>query len=321
MDNLRLILFISGILVIAAIYAWEVFRERRTNMRQRLDIFGDDTLAQQDTPSNEFYADTDTQPYLGQSEQTVVEAKDNVVLGDLNALDGYDTQNEPAATISDDPQTGPTEEDAVEGIGVADEKTAKRITDPDPPIDTNTDAPILPAGKSRTEKMRSERAHARSNQEKSRSGRTTTGRSSSAKGLVLGLTIMAKSGRRFMGPSIREQLENAGMHFGEMRIFHHFGPDGQKTDQSVFSAADIMEPGTFPINDLGNYTTKGLILFMQLPGPLDGLVAFELMLNVAQKLAKSLEGELCDDTRSTLTTQAANHLRERIEEMKRKQLV
>nr|VFK02069.1 MAG: cell division protein ZipA [Candidatus Kentron sp. H]VFK02332.1 MAG: cell division protein ZipA [Candidatus Kentron sp. H]VFK05356.1 MAG: cell division protein ZipA [Candidatus Kentron sp. H] len=318
MDNLRLILFISGILLIAAIYAWEIFRERRANA-QRPDIFDDDALLQQNNPGDEHHADTDRDYSLDRHSSDRTEIRDKVVLGDLDALDKNDARNEPSATVSDDAQTTPIERAPVEMTGTAEEAavlkvTAKDITDPEPSAGADILAPS--AEKSRAGKGQSDKGRAG----KGRLGRTT-GKSARAEKLVIALTIMAKAGRRFMGPAIHEQFESAGMHFGEMRIFHHFGIDVQQTDQPIFSAADILEPGTFSLDNLENRTTSGLVLFMQLPGPLDGLVAFDLMLNAAQKLAKSLDGELCDDTRSTLTTQAANHLRERIEEMKRKQLV
>nr|VFJ46650.1 MAG: cell division protein ZipA [Candidatus Kentron sp. FM]VFJ71687.1 MAG: cell division protein ZipA [Candidatus Kentron sp. FM]VFK11577.1 MAG: cell division protein ZipA [Candidatus Kentron sp. FM] len=335
MDNLRLILFISGILVIAAIYAWEIFRERRSAAKPR-DIFDDD-VSGQNNPNNTLHDNAEVQQYREQQyrqqlDRIAMGGTDEVVPGDRDtfdrsAFDNYDTRNDLSATVFDAPRIVPMEKAPMDRAGIAEEVTAEEATaeevaaremiDLDPLIEP--DAP--PAEKNRTEK-RSEKARASINQEKDRSGKTATGNSTGdGKELVLGLTIIARSGRRFMGPDILTQFENVGMHLGDMQVFHYFGTGKQKTDQSIFIGADILEPGVFPAGDLENHTTRGVVLFMQLPGPLDGLVAFEQMLDVAQRLAKSLDGELCDLTRSTLTTQSANHLRERIEEMKRKQLV
>ena len=338
MDNLRLILFISGILVIAAIYAWEVFRERRSAGKPR-GIFDDDVLGR-DNPNNTSHDNADVQQYREQQyreqqyreqqyrEQQYREQLDQMAMGgmdvvipgdrdalDRSALDNYDTGNDLPATVFDAPRTIPMEKAPMDRAGIAEEVTAEEVavremTDID--IDPLTDADAPPAEKNRTEK-RSEKIRARTS-----SGKTAT---SNGKELVIGLTIIARSGRRFMGPDILAQFGNVGMHLGDMQVFRYFGTGEQKADQSIFIGADILEPGVFPADDLENHTTKGVVLFMQLPGPLDGQIAFEQMLDVAQKLAKSLNGELCDLTRSTLTTQSANHLRERIEEMKRKQLV
>ncbi len=43
------------------------------------------------------------------------------------------------------------------------------------------------------------------------------------------------------------------------------------------------------------------------------------MLRTARKLAEGLDGVVCDETRSSLTGQAINHMRERIAEYSRKQ--
>jgi len=70
-----------------------------------------------------------------------------------------------------------------------------------------------------------------------------------------------------------------------------------------------MEDVTFP----------GIAMFVQLPGPDDPVAAFEEMLRTARRLADGLDGVVCDDTRSTLTGQVINHMRERIAEFSRRQ--
>nr|VFK57719.1 MAG: cell division protein ZipA [Candidatus Kentron sp. TUN] len=321
MDNLRLILFISGILVIAAIYAWEVFRSRRVSTHrqsEKPDIIDNtsplqdhDVLnnppASQNILKDKSDTDTDTDmPYWDQLDKavdTVDKAGDKVVdkvaLGDLNTLDNLDAERDFPATVPSDASPPLTEKADVTDTAVEQ-------------LETN-----VGERRSFVEKLRIKR----NRPEITGFGKDHAGKALPEKELFIALTIMAKPGRQFMGSEIREQFEKVGMRLGYMQIFHHFGMADQQMEQSVFSAADILEPGVFHLDNIKMHSTKGLILFMQLPGPLDGLVAFELMLNVAQQLAKSLDGELCDDTRSTLTTQSANHLRERIEELKRRQLV
>nr|VFK43290.1 MAG: cell division protein ZipA [Candidatus Kentron sp. TC] len=322
MDNFRLILFISGILVIAAIYAWEVFRERRINARnqwrEESDLPDDASPPQERGLSSDYPSpqdipnaktDADAQ-YRNRSDRRAVnETDEKVVLGDLSALDDLDAKSGRSIAVADKPSTPPVEESApmkkpvfVEKPSVADDAAAHSEADDD----RRSFAERIGIRRHRSEKIGFGKRH--------------LGKSASTKELFIALSIIAKSGQQFEGSDIRKQFEKVEMQLGHMRIFHHFGMTDQETEQPVFSAADILEPGAFP-DDIEKHATKGLILFMQLPGPLDGRVAFELMLNVARKLAKSLDGELCDDTRSTLTMQSANHLRERIEESKRKQLV
>lgn len=342
MDNLRLILFVSGILGIAAIYIWEIFRERRASI-QRLDIFdeSDDVSLRRDSPGDGFYADADLQQYRGRPGPMTADAKDKVILGEVGALDGHEPPGPSRATVSDEARITPVEEDALveedvlmndtlvgdipppQDGEIIETASGSRQANQDPSADADViDADVLELPpKDRTDRTQPEKPRPQAIQERGRYGGSAGGgRHSRVRELVIALTIMARSDREFSGHDIREGFESAGMHLGDMRIFHYFGAGRQPTERPIFSAADILEPGAFPVDNFEEHSTKGLILFMQLPGPLDGLVAFEEMLSVAQNLAKSLGGELCDDTRSTLTTQAANHLRERIEELKRRQL-
>ena len=54
----------------------------------------------------------------------------------------------------------------------------------------------------------------------------------------------------------------------------------------------MVEPGYFDLDRVDSLSTPGLAMFLQLPGPLDGAVAFELFLNTAQRLAETLSADL-----------------------------
>ncbi len=139
--------------------------------------------------------------------------------------------------------------------------------------------------------------------------------------LVIVFNVMAGPGRNFAGDKIRAALEEVDMVFGEMRIFHHYGVGELNAKTPVFSIANIVEPGFFDLERMEELETPGLCFFLRLPGPLDGKVAFELMLNTGQRLAEKLVGELRDETRSVVTMQTLFHLRDRITEFGRQQLL
>ena len=106
---------------------------------------------------------------------------------------------------------------------------------------------------------------------------------------------------------------------GEMSIFHRLGAAGGRRKTSpLFSMASMVEPGTFPLEDMDEFTTPGLALFLQLPGPKEGLVLLKDMPCVAEEMANRLNGELQDATHSTLTRQALEHQREEIVEYQRR---
>jgi cell division protein ZipA len=139
--------------------------------------------------------------------------------------------------------------------------------------------------------------------------------------LIIVLNVMAEPGAAFNGAEVRSALESVDMRFGEMKVFHHYGIGDTRSETAVFSVANMIEPGVFDLAGMDGMKTPGLVMFMRLPGPLDARVAFELMLNTGQRLAEDLGGELRDETRSVLSAQTIAHVRERITEFNRRQLL
>jgi cell division protein ZipA len=104
-----------------------------------------------------------------------------------------------------------------------------------------------------------------------------------------------------------------------MGIFHYRGSGKAARSVAEFSVANVLKPGAFELDSMADTATPGVAMFVQLPGPDDPEAAFEEMLRTARELADRLDGVVCDETRSTLTGQAINHMRERIAEFHRKQ--
>lgn len=126
---------------------------------------------------------------------------------------------------------------------------------------------------------------------------------------VVVLYITAPGGFSFNGAMIRDALYAAGLSFGDMQIFHHHGVGKSVTKDSIFSVANIHEPGTFDLNNMDEFQTDGLVMFMELPAPIDPAVAFEHMLSTAQRLAEILKGHVRDERREYLTPDAIELLR------------
>jgi len=139
--------------------------------------------------------------------------------------------------------------------------------------------------------------------------------------LVLSVSIFADEGENFNGSEIKEALEAEGLLYGAMRIFHFYDPDKKdisKNDDAVFSVAAVLEPGFFDLEKLDEMKTPGLMLFCQLPGPLSGQNALEVMLDKGRGLAVRLHAHLCDDRRNPFTVQTKNHYLDRITAFDRK---
>lgn len=132
--------------------------------------------------------------------------------------------------------------------------------------------------------------------------------------LLIVLNIMSPQGQRFTGEGIHAVMTSAGLTHGEHKIYHYM-----QDKLAVFSIANAVEPGFFELTQLQSISTSGLAVFMELPGPVECRKAFETLLEVSQRLATALSGELCDENRSVLTQQTISHLKDKIENYRLKQ--
>jgi cell division protein ZipA len=137
---------------------------------------------------------------------------------------------------------------------------------------------------------------------------------------VLILHVVARDEGGFAGNDILQVLLALELRFGEMNFFHrHEQAAGRGAIE--FSVANMMQPGVFDIDAMGDFSTSGLIFFLTLPGPKDMMAAFDLMVETAQSVANNLEGDLLDDTRSATTRQTLEHMRQRIRDLERRMLI
>lgn len=134
---------------------------------------------------------------------------------------------------------------------------------------------------------------------------------SSFNGKVISLTVNAPAGVPFRGVVLHGALRDAGLVFGDMDIFHCM-EDRRGRSEILFSVANIREPGTLVPDDFEDFTTDGIVLFMQVPGPSDAAHAFDEMVGAARKLADSLDAIVRDSTNSVLSNQTIRHMREEV---------
>jgi len=125
----------------------------------------------------------------------------------------------------------------------------------------------------------------------------------------------------FNGADIVNAAADVGLELGEMDIFHRYRETqgGRKTP--LFNMASMVEPGTFPLDNMEGFVTPGLSLFVQIATGEGGLALYDEMLMAAEKLAQRLNGELQDETHCALTRQAIEFQREEIIEYQRRQML
>ena len=108
------------------------------------------------------------------------------------------------------------------------------------------------------------------------------------------LYVISNQNREFYGPQLSQSLENLGFIFGERQMYHrHF--DLSVASPVLFSVANIEQPGTFDYYNMAEFSTMGVVLFMQLPSPGNNLANLRMMIRAAKTIAEDLGGVVLTD--------------------------
>ncbi|WP_077338757.1 cell division protein ZipA [Pseudocolwellia agarivorans] len=134
---------------------------------------------------------------------------------------------------------------------------------------------------------------------------------------VLVVSVVMPQGEVISGAALLPTLLTLGLRYGDMDIFHRH-QDSAGNGKVTFSLANIMNPGTFDLDALENFTTCGVTLFMTLPNAGDAFEVFEHMLGAAKQISIEFGAQLLDDKRSVMTKQTEQHYMSKIREFERK---
>ena len=143
--------------------------------------------------------------------------------------------------------------------------------------------------------------------ESSDSAKTKTDRTAQK---IVTLRLVARDKGFFRGDELILSLRGIGMRHGKFGIFHRF--EGGDEDNPIFSAASLVEPGSFDLANIKEQQLPGISLFLVLPGHIDGAAGFDLMMATARALGQALDAELLDESGSTLSMQRERYMREEI---------
>ncbi len=136
---------------------------------------------------------------------------------------------------------------------------------------------------------------------------------------VLVLNIRARNDKPIEGAALLPMLLTLGFKFGEHDIFHrHVNTNGK--GPVLFSLTNMFKPGVFDIDNMENFDTYGIALFMMLPIEGDAQQVFNMMHNAARKLADEFDCQILDGNKSTLSKQSLQQYVERIREFERKRI-
>lgn len=137
---------------------------------------------------------------------------------------------------------------------------------------------------------------------------------------VLVLNLKVGDDSEISGAALLPMLLTLGFKFGDQDIFHrHVNSSGK--GPVLFSLANMFKPGNFDINNMENFSSKGLSLFMILPIEGDPHQVFNMMHNAARKLSDEFSAQIYDGKRTLLTKQSLQQYVEKIREFERLRMV
>ena len=128
---------------------------------------------------------------------------------------------------------------------------------------------------------------------------------------LIQLSVVAPDDGFFNGEELREALTDLDLIYGDMGIYHRYDREYRKP---LFSVASLVEPGTFPIDDMENFQCPGVVLFFQPPQVTDALAVFDDLVSTAHDLADRLGGIEWDERRRAITDDRLDQMRARLED-------
>lgn len=133
---------------------------------------------------------------------------------------------------------------------------------------------------------------------------------------VVVLYLQARDNRKVVGVELLDAAMKSGMEFGPMQIFHR---SIEGDDRPVFSLANLENPGTFDKDSWPTLETRGMTLFLGLPGPMPALDAWDAMVATSRRMAELLHLDVLDQGREHFTRQREGEIREELREFERQQ--
>ena len=272
--------------------------------------FADIEVLEQSTPTPEVEAEDVIKTEAVFKEPVSVKKSSMEQVSEANIKpEQLDESNEPVFTMSD--TTVEDELPSMSAIQEAEQDVAVKEPVKAKPKAKAPEEKAQPAGKVKT------RAELKRDQLEMDFDRANSNRKVEIEQEVLALSVVVNENQLISGAALLPNFLTLGLKFGEMNIFHRH-QDNAGNGKITFSVANMVNPGTFDLDNMESFATKGITLFMTLPNACDPVKVFKQMLSAAKQVADEFGGQVLDGQRSVMTKQTEQHYLSKIREFDRK---
>ena len=123
--------------------------------------------------------------------------------------------------------------------------------------------------------------------------------------------IQMPEGLSMQGSKLLPAVNTLGFKYSEEGFFNrHIDPAGQ--GPVLFRLVNMYNPGTFDIDNMEQFSTAGVSLFMTLPCEGDGLAAFNMLHSAAKKIADEFGAQILDAEREEMTVERVRQYVEQV---------
>lgn len=123
---------------------------------------------------------------------------------------------------------------------------------------------------------------------------------------LIEFSIVARADQGFNGEDLFEAFENVGLRYGSVRVFERL----DRNRLVDFAVASMVDPGTFPGENLDEFYCPGIVFYMQ-PREVDQpLAVFDDFMETIDTLALELDGVVWDNQRQPLTAETIAQFRQ-----------
>ncbi|WNC69904.1 cell division protein ZipA [Thalassotalea nanhaiensis] len=279
-------------------------------LAEQAPSFADIEVLEQSTPTPEVEAEDVTKTEAVFEDPVSVKKSSVEQVSETNIKpEQLDESNEPVFTMSD--AIVEDELPAMSAIQEAEQDVAVKEPVKAKPKAKAPAENAQPAGKVKT------RAELKRDQLEMDFDRANSNRKVEIEQEVLALSVVVNENQLISGAALLPNFLTLGLKFGEMNIFHRH-QDNAGNGKITFSVANMVNPGTFDLDNMESFATKGITLFMTLPNAGDPVKVFKQMLSAAKQVANEFGGQVLDGQRSVMTKQTEQHYLSKIREFDRK---